>query len=211
MKSFQVYYSLRKLKIFGIIQKHLDFTVYVKLPDTDLKAVVTFFRNLSWILKPEDLEREVRTLVTYIIRKINPKIFWDLGANIGYYSWLASEKVEEIIIFEPDPINVKLIKKTIKKNKIDHIKVLDIAVSDRSGEELFLVDNVSSATGSLDRINNLENKYSLQYNFHLSNRIKVKTKTLDDVLSAGYNAPDLIKIDVEGAEHLVLSGGEGIN
>jgi len=207
MNKFQIYYKLRKLKLFRIVLKHFDFTVYVNLPHTNLKVAVKFFRNLAWVLKAEELEKELRNLICFIIKDLNPKIFWDLGSNIGYYSWLASDKVDEIVIFEPDRINLELINKTIRKNKLEDINVLDVAVSNKSGEELFLVDDVSSATGSLDRVNQIENKYSLQYNFHLTKRIKVKTKTLDDVLSAGYNAPDLIKIDVEGAEHLVLSGG----
>jgi hypothetical protein len=43
---------------------------------------------------------------------------------------------------------------------------------------------------------------------HNHQKIDVKTRTLDSLLGDGLKAPDLIKVDVEGAEWLVLSGGK---
>ncbi len=71
------------------------------------------------------------------------------------------------------------------------------ALSNKSGESYFFIN--PSHTGSSSLISEIGERLS-------NNKLKVKTIRLDDYILA-YNKPSVIKIDVEGAEKLVIEGG----
>ncbi len=121
------------------------------------------------------------------------EIVYDIGAHVGYFSILCSGIVGKkgiVYAFEPVPMNLLFLKKHIRINKCDNIRVCDICVSDTVGEEYF--DNTEgSATG------------------HLSpeGKLKVRVNTLDNMLtSREIQPPDFIKINAEGAEQSILAG-----
>jgi FkbM family methyltransferase len=139
---------------------------------------------------------------------LRPTTFWDIGANIGFYSWYVRKHpaVQQVIMFEPDPINFALITRTIRKNAISDCQAKNVALADRVGEASFLVDYASGATGSLEATSHRENKRSLHHAYRMNETITCETATIDGLVAEGVPPPQLIKIDVEGAEHLVLAG-----
>jgi FkbM family methyltransferase len=125
------------------------------------------------------------------------EVVYDIGAHVGYFSILCSGIVGregKVYAFEPVPMNLLFLRKHIKINKCDNIRVFDICVSDNVGEEFF--DNTEgSATG------------------HLSpeGKLKVSVNTLDNLLASGeIQPPDFIKINAEGAEQSILAGSTKI-
>lgn len=119
---------------------------------------------------------------------------YDIGAHVGYFSVLCSDIVGrggQVYSFEPVPMNLLFLRKHIRMNKCDNIKVFNTCISDTIGDGYF--DNTQgSATG------------------HLSSKgkLKVSVNTLDNLLNLGeINPPDFIKINAEGAEQSILSGG----
>jgi FkbM family methyltransferase len=118
---------------------------------------------------------------------------FDIGANAGFYTLLASDlvgKLGHVYAFEPVPRNTEFLHKHIRLNRINNVTVIESAVSDRAGETSF-DDSSGSATGHL----NSEGK------------LKVRTVAIDALISEGeILPPNCMKIDVEGAEFLVLSG-----
>ncbi|NJM70903.1 MAG: FkbM family methyltransferase [Scytonema sp. RU_4_4] len=132
---------------------------------------------------------------------ISGMFFVDIGANIGYFTLLASHLVGEngkVFAFEPFQYNLKLLYMNVKINQFDNISIYPFAVSDK--EALIAYDNM--ATNGV--ISNLD----AHLDSVLSTTLVYSVK-LDDVLR---NIPrvDVIKIDVEGAEYLALSGGRTI-
>lgn len=122
-------------------------------------------------------------------------VVFDVGANVGYYTLLASQLVGpsgRVYSFEPLPRNLKYLREHIRINKLGNVDVLDEAVSDREGTVKF-DDQAGSATGSIsDR-----------------GQLTVKTVSLDDLVRTSVaRRPQFIKIDVEGGEALVLRGAE---
>ncbi len=117
----------------------------------------------------------------------------DVGANIGIFSLRQSRlsKAAEIISLEPDPENFSLLKNNIKINN-HYIKALPIAASDKDGHEGFFV-----------------NEYKVMssiYPIGVSKKIDVEMRSIDSLLEGRKCKKMLIKIDVEGAEMLVLRG-----
>ena len=122
----------------------------------------------------------------------------DVGANIGYFSLLASMLVGpggQVHAFEPDPVNFGLLKKNVRINHASNIKVVQTALSNNDDPvPLFLnSDNKGDhrmweATGES------------------RTKITVKATTLDRYLNKTGIVPAFIKIDVQGAEGQVLAG-----
>ena len=119
-------------------------------------------------------------------------VVYDVGAHFGYYSLLASHLAGgsgRVIALEPAPRNLQVLRKHIDLNRCANITVLETALSDHPGEARF--DNrAGSGVG------------------HLSPEgpLTVKLTTLD-ALTREFPAPNVVKIDVEGAEEAVLRGG----
>jgi FkbM family methyltransferase len=135
-------------------------------------------------------------------KKINKgTIVLDLGANVGYYSLLASILVGPrgmVFSFEPLPRNIYFLKKHIQLNNIKNVRVIEAAVSDCDGFANFYVegsDRYSSSKGYIS----------------LNGKLIVKKVSLDRLYNKGdIPIPDYIKIDVEGGEMLVLLGAKEI-
>ncbi|MFN3648010.1 MAG: FkbM family methyltransferase [Armatimonadota bacterium] len=112
-------------------------------------------------------------------------VYYDVGANNGFFSLLAAARVGTdgaFFSFEPLP-----------ENGVSACELISAAVSDRVGRmTLYLVHDGSHATPSL-----LERSDC--------GRLDVATTTLDE-FAAGHRQPDAVKIDVEGAEAMVLAG-----
>ncbi len=152
-QKFHPLHYLRKNQLFTkVIMPFLDISIAWHIYGVKWKVYMKLVRNLSWILNSRILEPEITTLFLAINKVLKPKCFWDIGANIGFYTWLLISHNSELeaVLFEPDRCNVELIKKTIKKAKIKKASLIDNAVSDKTGRAKFAIDNLSSATGTLE-------------------------------------------------------------
>lgn len=121
----------------------------------------------------------------------------DIGANIGIYSILASDKVGKkgnVFAFEPVPENLSLIRHNLTLNHIKNVKVVPSAVGDKKDRvTISLVEN-SLGTHSVGA----ESAQTLEVN-----QIKI-----DDFVSLNKIKVDIIKIDIEGYEAHALDGAK---
>lgn len=127
-------------------------------------------------------------------------VFYDIGANIGFFSLLAAPIVGPrgaVYAFEPVPGNASSIRHTAQLNRLPNIEVFEEAAGERSGRaQLVLTHHIggaalSSASSPLDMIGVID----------------VAVTALDDAIAnRGLRPPSLVKIDVEGAELQVLRG-----
>lgn len=202
-------WRLRKSRIYRYIQKNIDFIIFINMPKTKDKVAIKFLRDFSWLSNSANNEPEIVSAFKLVLNTMQPKTFWDIGSNIGFYSWFVRQypSIKNIVLFEPDPTNYALIQKTILKNNILICEAINIAVSDKTGEANFVIDEASGATGSLEATSETNNRHSLHSHYSMGDKtIKCYTSTIDD-LTQTRAYPDFIKIDVEGAEHLVILGG----
>ena len=97
-----------------------------------------------------------------------------------------------MFVFEPVPHYIAYLKEHSRLNRADDVKVIEAAVSDSDG------------VISFD-----EGGYNVMRHLSSSGKLQAKTVALDDLFSKGeIPIPDYIKIDIEGAELLVLSGAK---
>jgi FkbM family methyltransferase len=111
-------------------------------------------------------------------------------------------------MFEPDPTNFALINRTIRKNAINDCRALQIALSDSCGKCEFVVDHASGTTGAIKSSAQGAGKNLFHNKYQLQETISCATATMDSLLADGFTPPGLVKIDVEGAERLVLAGAD---
>jgi FkbM family methyltransferase len=131
-------------------------------------------------------------------REILPdQVVYDVGANVGFYSLLAAQLTGEggkVYAFEPLGRNVEYIRKHAALNRFENISIFEAAVADQSGEALF-DPGASIAMGHISD----------------SGTLSVRQVSLDALLASGeILAPDVMKIDVEGAEYAVLQGAKNL-
>lgn len=125
-------------------------------------------------------------------------VVWDVGANVGSYTILASVLVGpngHVAAFEPLPTNVAFLRRHVEINDLSNVSVHEAAIFDRSGVVRFRVEP-DRVLGRVDRE---------------GGTLDVRALTLDDVVMSGIAPPpDAIKIDVEGGEVEVLEGGSRV-
>jgi FkbM family methyltransferase len=203
-------WRLRQLAWFRRFQDRRDFTIYTRIPDTGIKVAVRLLRNLMWFRGMAITEIEIRKAFALVLETLKPAVFWDIGANIGFYSWLVRRhpSVHQVLMFEPDPVNFELITKTIRKNAITDCRAMNVALAESAGDAEFLLDRASGAAGSLKATSRQSDRFSLHHAYQLNEIIGCRTATIDGLIADGAPPPDLVKIDVEGAEHLVVAGGQ---
>jgi FkbM family methyltransferase len=123
-------------------------------------------------------------------------VFIDIGANVGWHTALASSVVGvdgRVYAIEPNPDNARLIAHTIERNGLSNVHLFPIALGESTGYASF-----RSAIGSNGGFLNHDERDSLDPNVTI-----VPTMRFDDL---AIPRVDIIKIDVEGAEPIVLRG-----
>jgi FkbM family methyltransferase len=124
------------------------------------------------------------------------QVVFDLGANAGFYSLLASRLVGHggrVVAFEPARRNIEYLRRHLGLNRITNCDVIEAAVSSHDGKVFFDVSTLP-VTGHIS-VNRTESGY------------EVAAVTLDKLVHEGLiPEPDVIKCDVEGGEYEALSG-----
>ena len=132
--------------------------------------------------------------------------YLDIGANAGYWTIPLARIFPFAFAFEPDPLIRKRLLRNVGLNGLKDLTVSELAVSDSSGTAKFAVRRALDNSGALnDGIGSLVN-----FGSFLESTLEVPTVTLDDYFSTSSLTLGLIKIDVEGAEDMVLRGSRTV-
>jgi len=129
-------------------------------------------------------------------------VLFDVGANVGYYTLLGSRVVGPtgaVVAVEPASRNLALLHRHLELNGVGNVRVVAAACAERAGYAAF-EDGVNTAEGHLAGAD-----VSI-----VPAQATVRTVTLDELAASGPRAPDVVKIDVEGAELRVLQGATGL-
>lgn len=129
--------------------------------------------------------------------------FYDLGANIGFFSLLAARIVGptgRVVSFEADPEIAARLRENLACNKFTYAAVEEKAVwSEPTTVSFTRVDSFTSPDRGLGHVSTGDSLGA--------DTISVEAVSLDQFISS-HPAPDLLKCDVEGAETAVFEGAE---
>lgn len=122
----------------------------------------------------------------------------DIGAHIGYYALLLAKYVGpggRVFAFEPLPANFALLQKNIELNNLRNVQSMNQAIFSRTQEIAISApgDEPNPGSGSMH-----EEAGRKQY--------RVEAITLDDFCGTRALQPDVVKMDIEGAEYDAVLG-----
>lgn len=124
--------------------------------------------------------------------------FVDVGAHIGRYTVMVAKTLGingKVIACEPSPDTFSALMRNIRVNNLSNVTALNLAVGDRDGTGILYFHGTDPILHSLVR--------------KAANSVPVTIRTLDSLLSElKIDDLKLVKIDVEGAEMLVLRGAK---
>ena len=148
------------------------------------------------LFTPQYFDVEERTLIAS--RMGEDFVFIDVGANIGGYALFVAAQGKarcRVLAIEPQSDIFERLVYNIRQNDFTSIKALECAVTDKDGEITLFVDQHNRGETSV-RVVSAEGGRS---------NIRVPAKTLLTISAEeGYTKIDAIKLDVEGAEDLIL-------
>ena len=155
--------------------------------------------SFSTELLSQRYEQETAKILKQILR---PKMnVLDIGAHVGCHALLAARLVGpegKVYAFEPAPDNLALLQKNIALNGYKNIVCVPKAVAEKTGKVRFHLSPEGNDRNSI---------YASSRAAHSEKSVEVSTISVDSFLQQeGWPTIHLVKIDVEGAEPLVLEG-----
>lgn len=209
-QRFHPLFFLRKIAAGRGLLKFLDRPVWLQIPGISFPVRGRQITHRFSYAVDGFQEPGMVAFMQACLQLIPVQEFWDVGANIGYYSWLVRSIKPDtrIVMFEPYRPNQELIRRTLAQLRQspsgdDSVTVIESAVSDRNGSALMNADTISGTTSSLEPGETFEQR-------HWKTKptpVQTTLVTLDlQHHNRGEGPVDMIKIDVEGHEAAALRG-----
>jgi FkbM family methyltransferase len=134
--------------------------------------------------------RHVQALIPHVT---SSSVCFDIGANVGFYALIFARNARSVYAFEPNPRNIRYLHEILEVNHMTNVEVMPFAMSDVEGQVMFR-EHEHHGQGCLDK----------------EGTIPVTTVTCDAFCNRSGVTPDVMKIDVEGAEMAVLKGAQHV-
>jgi FkbM family methyltransferase len=131
-------------------------------------------------------------------------VVWDIGANVGFYTVIASRLVGDgqVVAFDPLPANCDAISHNLQLNGMTNVEIARIALSDEVGTANLNVYRGSTLAELAPRDRVPAGRTPLA-------QIDVPVSTLDVQLES-FPPPALVKMDIEGGEIAALRGATAL-
>lgn len=204
------------------------------------EAIFSFFLKLYWrqgdvvnvqgskmyvdIFHPDPAMR--RTFRHYALEKIHEEsttalfrkavkkgdVILDVGANIGYFTLLAANLTGpqgKVYSFEPEPRNFGYLSKNISLNNYTNVVATNKAVSNVESKVKLYLCPYDTGHHTIQQFEGIRS-YDPSRAGDKKEFVEIEAVRLDDFFKNNITPINLIKMDVEGAEMLALSGMENI-
>lgn len=161
--------------------------LYTNPDDQTIRVVLERFH--VW----EDLETR------WLLKTLRPgDTFIDVGANIGYYTVVASQVVGEtghVYAFEPDPTSFAILERNVRENGLTNVTLEQKALSNEPGSLRLYLAHENKGDHRLFDEADAPREF-----------VDVEAVRLDDYLEGRPQKIDFIKIDTQGAEGIIIGG-----
>lgn len=125
-------------------------------------------------------------------------VFVDVGANLGYFTCLAARAAGpagRVFAFEPDRLNVRLLRRNVRANRLANVTVVPAAVGGRDGEIALFRSEINHTD------------HRVYESGEGRSSAKVRLLALDSFFPRGTRI-DVLKIDIQGFEGQAFVGME---
>jgi FkbM family methyltransferase len=189
----KAYWVLRE-PYYHALERLFPSGIRVKLPSRDMiRLHARFLGMIFGGYEPE--------LARVMAGQVKPgAMILDLGAHVGFHTLMLSRRAGSagrVLAVEPSPANAALLRQHLRWNSSDNVQVIEAAIGDEERDVPFVYRPDPMDPGGLSN--------------SLAGDIGGKTTTVHmttiDRICAGCH-PDLIKMDIEGAELLALRGAK---
>jgi len=206
-ERFHPLYYARKSALGRFVIRLVDLPVWLSIPEVSFKVRGRLVTHGLAFAAIGSQEPGSEALALACIDRLKLESFWDVGANIGYYTWLLKSASLGLgaVMFEASPANAQLIRTTLKRNRLPGVELIAAGASDCQGEGYLRVDSLAGATSTLD--NSAEQTFEEQHWGVPSGKTAISLVTIDEERSRRLRV-DFLKIDVEGHEAAVLRGAQ---
>lgn len=160
------------------------------------------FATTSWteFKRVTTLHGESRLIARLLDELDGDEVVWDVGANVGIYACFLARRLDsgQVVGFEPEPTNAARLRENLRENAAkSRWQTVPVALSDRDGTGW-----LASAHPPGDR----EIVGSGHHYLAEEGWLSVECGRGETLVADGLPAPDVLKIDVQGAELKVLAG-----
>ncbi|HKO43357.1 MAG TPA: FkbM family methyltransferase [Pyrinomonadaceae bacterium] len=168
----------------------IDVTLSV-MPGLKMKASL---KKHLYICRPSTRRREVR--IAQQLAELAPAdgVIYDIGANIGLYSIVfAANRKRRVYAFEPYDRALSYLRQNLDLNNLHNVHTCPVLLSDKVGSCRFTYDSLTL------------------YTSHISAEgepgVELPCTDLDSYVERmNMPLPDVVKLDIEGADEAVLAG-----
>jgi FkbM family methyltransferase len=163
-----------------------------------MTLVVLANESVGWrLIAAKEYEDWEMDSLAQLIRRDDTCI--DVGANVGLYTVFMAQHATSgsVIAFEPVPLNRDLLSLNVRLNQLSNVAIHGSVVSDTSDPVRFSI----TVDGAYSSIRNTGRRTIQQ-------EIIAEATTLDREFLGSRRRIDVVKIDVEGAELLVIQGAK---
>lgn len=165
--------------------------LYVDLRSLDEHSVKLF---ISDPLPAIAHEKSVTEVFNRVIRPTD--VVFDVGANLGLHTLTFSRLAKHVVAFEPNPSLTPNLKKTVAN--LPNATLCDVCLTSVDGPVQFHISEWDHMLSSMSN-----------WSGQPTRAIEVPGRSLDSLLSDGsIPKPDVLKVDVEGAELMVFRGAD---
>jgi FkbM family methyltransferase len=184
---WQVWKRTVRREIIIHVRKGAKFLV---VPDSKFSSQVVYTELPEW--------EEMNFLLRFLRSSDS---FLDIGANVGFYTVLASTIIKggRIVAVEANSRNVAILRRQISINSLENIAVVESALGEVDGVVTFV--DADRETGTV-----------LSRREHGQRGEEVECTRLDTLIRAKYPTESyaLAKMDVEGSEMMILRGAQDV-
>ncbi len=158
-----------------------------------ISGIYSIYLKISSITNPKNDDLYEKETTSYIKSTLRAgDAFIDCGANVGYFSMLASDLQVQVYSFEPVKSTFKILESKLGK-KID-VKLINKGSGNRNGTAYINVSNDGETNSMVNYKKNVKKE-------------EILITTLDSEFPNGIRNLKIIKFDVEGMEKEAIEGG----
>ncbi|MBT9331823.1 FkbM family methyltransferase [Paracidobacterium acidisoli] len=205
-EQFHPLFYLRKSKLGRGAIRLVDRPAWISVPGVGFPVRGLLVTHGLAFAATGSQEPSCEALVLSCVRHLELRSFWDVGANIGHYTWLLKTAVPHlsVVLFEALPANAALIRQTLDRCSFPDITLVSAGVSEQAGTALLRTNAVAGATSSLES----EGATFEERHWGVpAGTLSIPLVSIDEQ-RAHHGSIDLMKIDVEGHEAAVLRGAQ---